>query len=109
MCAPDHLESLRIKVKRFERDMPEISKEIMNIWEESNIPVQGDPRLPHGENEENNLTSIHFDISRATCPQRKKYSIYLTEDLALRDLSFEGTTSETVPTTCIGVDISRRL
>ena len=90
MCTPEHLKTLRSRVKRFEKDMPAISKQIEEIWDESHIAVRGDPRVPHGENEKDDLSSIHFDLEKATRPQRKTYSTNLTEDLALRDLSLKG-------------------
>ena len=93
MCTDEHMAKMNDQVKTFEDAMPEISKEIGTIWNDSKISISKaiDPRAPPTKAQRTkDLSSIHFDISKATQAKRRAYSTNLNNDLELRGLELSG-------------------
>ena len=90
MCSSDNLKRMEQEMRDFERDNPTIDKDLAKLWDDSTIKVTGDPRLEPTPAQKATITSIHFDVARASRKSRSKYSSDITHDLQLRSMNIEG-------------------
>ena len=94
ICTDSHLSELEGSVKVLEKEMPGISEKLKDIWKESKMVIEEDPRHVPLEKQKSELLSIHFDLSVATRAKRTEYAKLLTNDLLARDLEIRGTLEE---------------
>ena len=91
MCTEKYVKELKKEVKDFrESTMPQISKDIKALRNESQLSINHDPRLDPTDEHKTNITCIHFDLSVASSEQRSEYSKRITNDLRIRRLPLFG-------------------
>ena len=92
MCTEDRVAEMNEQVLSFEKDMPEVSKKITTIWDQSSIAINRhvDPRVPPEPFQLKELDSIHFDSRGKDRKSCQLYSSHLNNDLQLRDLPIHG-------------------
>ena len=94
MCTKELLSTLEEDVKQFKKEMPNIHKNLQKVWADSKITMKVDPRSVPAGNQQSDISCIHFDLSKATPPQRQEYAKNLTNDLFARKLELRGTIEE---------------
>ena len=96
ICTDDYVQVRQDEMKKFEKDMPQIKDKIEEIWGQSKIAMNKtmDPRMPVDEIQLTTVTSIHFDVTKASATLQKRYSSWLNKDLGLRNLSLDGNVLE---------------
>ena len=90
MLTKEHRAALQREVKSFEAGLPKHTKQLETIWSKSKITPHLDPRLQSTPMQRKEITSIHFDVSKATRKSRSTYTQHLTNDLKLRGLPLDG-------------------
>ena len=94
MCTKTHLSTLENEMRQFQKDMPIIQKNLNRIWADSKLTMKIDPRNVPSEQQRTDLQCIHFDLAKASQPQRQEYARSLTNDLFVRKLDLRGSIEE---------------
>ena len=94
MCTPEHIARLQEQIDELEAKIPQITSDIIKIWRESKLRTYENPTMTPTENEEKDLSSIHFNFRTATRNHKIQFSQHLTNDLELRKLDVAGSISQ---------------
>ena len=91
MCTRAHVNSLQKEVDHFVKEMPSIYESLTDIWGDSELIMQEDPRMDPTKVQKGNIKSIHFDLGKADVAKRLEYARFITNDLVVRELDVHGT------------------
>ena len=90
ICSKEHLKKVEEDLDVFKKEMPLIAEELKDIWADSKVIIQQDPRCVASDMERTSLSSVHFDLQNASVADRREYAKILTNDLSVRDLDLGG-------------------